>query len=403
MDWWINARIATLDPDAQHAYGLLENHALGVAHGNIEAIVPMSEWDGGASDNITDANGRLITPGLVDCHTHLVYGGDRAAEFEMRLQGVSYADIAKQGGGIISTVRATRAATEKELLQQSEKRLLALLREGVTTVEIKSGYGLDLESELKMLHVARRLGQRYPVNIRTTLLAAHALPPEYAGRSDDYISWICEEALPMAHEQKLADAVDVFCESIAFTPEQCRRVFEAAQKLGLPVKGHMEQLTLSGGSALAAEFNALSVDHVEYLDEAGVQAIAASGTVATLLPGAFYFLRETQRPPMELLRRHKVPMALATDLNPGSCPLASMRLMMNMGCTFFGMTPEETLAGVTRHGAKALGMQDRIGRLAPGMAADFIVWDCQHPAQLSYEFGVTGPHQRVFHGEIHNV
>ncbi|OZG71361.1 imidazolonepropionase [Hahella sp. CCB-MM4] len=405
MQWWINAKVASCQPHPldDEAHG---SYAIGVAKGHIQQIIPMSSWKAGRAQQTTgavfDVKGRLVTPGLIDCHTHLVYAGHRAEEFEQRLNGVSYAEIARQGGGILSTVRATRAASFEELMENSTNRLMALMSEGVTTVEIKSGYGLNLESELKMLRVARALGEKFPVRIKTTLLAAHALPEEYKGRSDEYIDWVCREAIPAAAKENLADAVDVFCESIAFTTEQCRKVFETAAQYDLPVKGHMEQLTLSGGSKLAAAFHALSVDHVEYLDEVGVASIAESGTVATLLPGAFYFLREHQLPPIDLLRSYQVPMALASDLNPGSSPLASLRLMMNMGSTLFGLTPQENLAGVTRNAAKALGEQSSLGQLQEGYVADFVVWDLQHPAQLSYQFGTQDVYQRVFKGVVSN-
>ncbi len=405
MQWWINAKLASCQPHPldNEAHG---SYAIGVAKGVIQHIIPMPDWKAGSAGQITgpiiDVKERLITPGLIDCHTHLVYAGHRAEEFEKRLNGVSYAEIAKQGGGILSTVGATRTASFEELMDVSATRLLALMSEGVTTVEIKSGYGLNLESELKMLRVARALGEKYPVRVKTTLLAAHALPVEYKDRSDDYIDWVCREAIPAAAKENLADAVDVFCESIAFSTEQCKKVFEAAVQYDLPVKGHMEQLTLCGGSKLAASFHALSVDHLEYLDEVGVASIAESGTVATLLPGAFYFLREKQLPPIELLRSYQVPMALASDLNPGSSPLASLRLMMNMGSTLFGLTPQENLAGVTRNAAKALGEETTLGQLQEGYAADFIVWDLQHPAQLSYQYGTQDVYQRVFNGVVSN-
>ncbi|WP_020407001.1 imidazolonepropionase [Hahella ganghwensis] len=403
MQWWINAKLATCSATPLPADSY---YAIGVSEGYIQQLVPMSDWSeikaNQTEASVMDVNGRLVTPGLIDCHTHLVFAGHRAEEFEKRLNGVSYAEISRQGGGILSTVRATRSASFDELMESSTPRLLALMSEGVTTVEIKSGYGLNLETELKMLKVARALGDKYPVRVKTTLLAAHALPEEFKGRSDDYIDWVCREAIPAAAGEGLADAVDVFCESIAFSPEQCQKVFEAAVHYGLPIKGHMEQLTLTGGSKLAASYQALSVDHVEYLDEEGVAAIAASGTVATILPGAFYFLRERQLPPIELLRRYEVPIALASDLNPGSSPLASLRLMLNMSSTLFGLTPQENLVGVTRHAAKALNEENRLGQLQEGFAADFIVWDLQHPAQLSYQFGTQDLYQRVIHGAVSN-
>ena len=390
---WVNARLLGGSAVGNGRF------ALGVKAGRIAAIVPMQ----GIADfhaQTTDACGAWITPGLVDCHTHLVWAGSRAQEIEMRLRGVPYAEIAKQGGGILSTVRATRAVGEAQLLEQALPRLHALMAEGVTTVEIKSGYGLTLADELKMLRVARKLGEIARVNVRTTLLAAHAVPPEFAGRADDYVKLVCDEIIPAAAAEKLADAVDVFCEHIAFSVGQCERVFAAAQRHGLPVKGHMEQLSNLGGSQLAARFNALSVDHIEYLDQSGVDAIAKSGAVAVLLPGAFYFLRETQKPPVAALRVAGVPMAVATDLNPGTSPFASLRVMMNMACTLFGLTPDEALAGVTGHAARALGLSGQLGKLAVGQRADFLVWDIEHPAELVCEFGVNKPRHRVFQGEI---
>lgn len=366
-------------------YGVIEDAALAVTGGHIEWIGPRRELP--ASDApVIDHGGGWITPGLIDCHTHLVFGGDRVDEFEQRLEGVDYAEIARRGGGILSTVRATRAASESELLDAALKRLDGLLAEGVTTVEIKSGYGLDTVSELKMLRVARELERHRPVAIRTTFLGAHALAPEYKNRADDYISLVCEEMLPAVAEQGLADAVDAFCENIGFDTTQVERVFRKARELGLPVKLHAEQLSNQHGTALAARFGALSTDHLEYLDEAGVAAMAESGTVAVLLPGAFYILRETQLPPLAALREHGVPMALATDLNPGSSPVDSLLCVLNLACTLFRMTPEEALAGVTCHAARALGLDDR-GVLAPGKRADFVLWDIARPAELAYWLG----------------
>ncbi|MCB1369492.1 MAG: imidazolonepropionase [Rhodobacteraceae bacterium] len=345
----------------------------------------------------------VMTPGLIDCHTHVVYGGNRAAEFEARLEGADYKEIARRGGGILSTVRHTRAASEEELFAAALPRLRALMAEGVTTIEIKSGYGLDLETELKLLRVARRVADELPIRVSPTLLGAHALPPEFAGRSDDYITLVCEEMIPAAAEARLADAVDVFCESIAFSVAQCERVFEAAARHGLAIKGHTEQLSNLGGSAMAARHGALSVDHIEYLDEVGVAAMAASGTVATLLPGAFYFLRETQRPPIALLRQYDVPMAVATDVNPGTSPLASILLMMNMACTLFQLTPTEALRGITANGARALGLGDRVGTIAPGMQADLCLWEVEQPAELAYAFGPARLRQRVLAGEMRDA
>lgn len=334
-----------------------------------------------------DAGGAWITPGLVDCHTHLVYGGQRADEFAMRLAGASYEEIARAGGGIVSTVRATREADEATLFAQAAVRLEALLAEGVTAIEIKSGYGLSLDAERKQLRVARQLGEAYGVTVHTTFLGAHALPPEYAGRADDYIDLVCHTMLPALAEEKLVDAVDAFCEGIGFSPDQTARVFAAAARHGLPVKLHAEQLSNLGGAALAARHKALSADHLEHLDQAGVMAMAEAGTVAVLLPGAYYFLRDTHLPPLALLRQHGVPIAIATDHNPGTSPTTSLLLMMNMACTLFRMTVPEVLAGVTTHAARALGAADRHGRLAEGRAADFALWRVASPAELAYWFG----------------
>ena len=332
-----------------------------------------------------DLQGALVTPGLVDCHSHLVYGGSRAHEFELRLQGASYEAIAQAGGGIRSTVAATRAASEETLFTAARPRALALMAEGVTTLEIKSGYGLSAEHEARCLRVARRLGRELPLTVRTTCLSAHAVPPEFDGRADDYIDAVIAW-LPALQAEGLVDAVDAFCERIAFSPAQTRRLFEAAHRLGLPVKLHAEQLSDQGGAALAAEFNALSCDHLEHLSSAGISAMARAGTVAVLLPGAYYFLRETQLPPVAALRRAAVPIAIATDHNPGSSPTLSPLLMLNMACTLFGLTPEEALRGFTHHGARALGLADR-GRLAAGQRADLVVWALDHPNQLAYAFG----------------
>lgn len=334
-----------------------------------------------------DLGGAWVTPGLVDCHTHLVYGGQRADEFAQRLAGVSYEEIARQGGGIVSTVRATRAASEAELFAQSAARLEPLLAEGVTAVEIKSGYGLELDAERKMLRVARQLGERYPVTVRTTFLGAHALPPEYAGRADAYIDEVCERMLPALADEGLVDAVDVFCERIGFSIAQSERVFEAAARRNLPVKMHAEQLSNSGGAALAARYGALSSDHLEFLDEAGVAAMKEAGSVAVLLPGAYYFIRETQLPPLDLLRRYEVPIAISTDSNPGTSPATSLLLMMNMATTLFRMTVPEVLQGVTRHAAQAFGDTARHGTLGVGRPADFAVWQVQSLAELAYWIG----------------
>lgn len=397
---WINASLATMDPARAEPYGALDDSALRVRDGRIVAILPMAAWRAEAGEAVVDVGGRWITPGLIDCHTHLVWGGDRAAEFERRLAGASYAEIAAAGGGIRATVRATRAASLEELAAAAAERLRPLLAEGLTTVEIKSGYGLSRDAELLQLRAARRVAELVPVRVTTTLLAAHAVPPEYDGRADAYIDHVCEVILPAAAAAGLADAVDVFCEHLAFSVAQCERVFTRARELGLPVKGHMEQLSNLGGSRLAARHAALSVDHIEYLDETGIAAIATSGTTGVLLPGAFYFLRETQKPPVAGLRRAGVAMAVATDLNPGTSPFASLRLMANMACILFGLTVEEGLAGVTRAAARALGMGGRRGVLAPGLDADLAIWSVSHPNQLVYEPLAPRLWQRVLAGEV---
>ncbi len=345
-----------------------------------------------------DCEGRWITPGLIDCHTHLVFGGDRSAEFEQRLAGVSYEAIARAGGGILSTVAATRAAAEETLIQAALPRLDDLIAEGLTTIEIKSGYGLSLDAEAKQLRAARALASRRDLAVTTTFLGAHALPPEFAGDPDGYIDEICAVMAPAIAAEGLADAVDVFCEGIAFTPAQCRRVFEAARAQGLPVKAHAEQLSNLGGATLAAEFGALSADHLEYLDEAGAMALAASGTVATLLPGAFYFVRETRLPPIAALRAAGVPIALATDCNPGTSPLTSLLLTMNMAATLFRLTVAECLAGVTRNAARALGRAGDLGTLEVGKQCDLAIWSVERPAQLVYRLGANPLHARVWRG-----
>ena len=400
LQLWTHARIATMAADATEAYGFIDEAAL-VVDG--EHLLWVGEADKLPADLLErcdvlhDAGGALITPGLIVCHTHMVYGGDRAHEFELRLQGASYEDISKAGGGIASTVCATRAATAAELEQASAKRLRALMNEGETTIEIKSGYGLALEHERKTLSVARSLGRSHAVDVRTTFLGAHAVPPEYADRTDDYVNAVLQ-MLPVLHAEGLVDAVDGFCERIAFSTAQMERVFQAARALGVRVKLHAEQLSDSGGAQLAARYQALSCDHLEWLSPAGAQAMAASGSVAVLLPGAFYFLRETRVTPIELLRKHGVPMAVSTDCNPGSSPCTSLLLMLNMACTLFRLTPEEALAGVTRHAAAALGLTDR-GVLAAGQRADFVLWDVQHPAQLCYALGANPRVQTVFKGQ----
>ena len=388
----LDARLATLRDDLG-AYGAIDDGALAWKEGLIAWAGPRAELPGepeALARRVESAQRRWITPGLVDCHTHLVFAGDRAVEFERRLQGASYEQIAREGGGILSTVRATRAAGEAGLLAASLPRARALLADGVTTVEIKSGYGLDLGSERAMLRVARRIGEELGIDVRTTYLAAHALPPEFAGRSDDYIDAVCEW-LPRLHGEGLVDAVDAFCEGIGFSPAQVRRVFEAARGLGLPVKLHADQLSDLGGAALAAEFGGLSADHIEYSSEDAVRAMAAAGTVAVLLPGAFHVLRETRQPPVAQLRAQAVPMAVATDLNPGTSPLQSLRLAMSLACTHFRLTPEEALRGASVNAARALGLHDR-GRLLPGQRADFVQWDIAHPAELAYWLGGSPVH-----------
>lgn len=378
------------------SYGLIENGAVLVEKGRITWAGPAREAPKGET---TDCGGRLLTPGLIDCHTHIVYGGNRANEFEMRLNGASYAEIAKAGGGIVSTVRATREASEAELLKSAATRLQSLLAEGVTTIEIKSGYGLDVETELKMLRTARKLGEGHAVDVVTSFLGAHAFPPEYRDDHAAYVDLVCTEALPAAAHERLADAVDGFCEGIAFSVADMERVFAVAKRLGLPVKLHAEQLSNLGGAVLAARYGALSVDHIEYLDGPGVAAIAKAGTVAVLLPGAFYYLREKQHPPVAALRARNVPIAVATDLNPGSSPVHSLLATMNMACVLFGLTPEEALRGVTANAALALGFKDR-GVIAPGMKADLVLWNVDRPGDLAYPLGFNPCAAVIRNGEI---
>jgi imidazolonepropionase len=395
LQLWSGCRLATMHPQAVQPYGLIDDGAIAVDGENIAWAGPRDELPkvlAARCEARHDCGGALVTPGLIDCHTHLVHAGDRAHEFELRLGGASYEDIARAGGGIVSTVKATREASQPDLLAQSLPRLRALMGEGVTTVEIKSGYGLALEPEARMLRVARMLGEQEGVDVRTTFLGAHALPPEFSGRTDAYVEEVLR-MLPVLHREGLVDAVDAFCERIAFSPAQVERVFEAAQALGLPVKLHAEQLSDSGGAPMAARLRALSCDHLEWLGEEGASAMARAGTVAVLLPGAFYFLRDTKVPPVDLLRRYGVPIAVATDCNPGSSPCTSLLLMLNMACTLFRLTPHEALAGVTRNAARALGLGDR-GVLAAGMRADFVLWDVREPAQLAYTMGFN-PHRRT--------
>ncbi|MFV0360404.1 imidazolonepropionase [Tropicimonas sp.] len=391
-----NTTIATIAPDG--GYGLIDDGAIAISG---ERIV----WAGHLEDlpeehaarRRTDLGGRLTTPGLIDCHSHVVHGGNRAREFEMRLQGASYEEIARAGGGIVSTVQATRSMPHEALAGAALPRIDALIGEGATHIEIKSGYGLDRETELAMLRAARRIGDLRPVRISTSFLGAHAVPPEFAGRPDAYIDEVCIPALRAAHAEGLVDAVDGFCEGIAFTPAQIERVFRVAAELGLPVKLHAEQLSHTGGTALAARHGALSADHVEYATPDDAARLAAAGSVAVLLPGAFYTLHENRKPPVEAFRAHRVPMALATDCNPGTSPMTSLLLAMNMGCTLFGLTPEEALAGVTRHAARALGLADS-GFIASGARADLAVWSVGHPAELSYRMGFNPLYSRIFGG-----
>jgi imidazolonepropionase len=394
---WFHARLATLVGDS---LGIVEDGAVAAKDGRIAYAGPARDlptgWD--AAERI-DCDGRWITPGLVDCHTHLVFGGDRAHEFELRLKGASYEEIARAGGGIVSTVNATRAASEDDLLATALPRVDHLIAEGCTTVEVKSGYGLDLDTEVRALRAARRLGEERPVSIATTFLGAHALPPEANGDKDAYIAKVCTEMLPVLAREGLADAVDAFCEGIAFSPEQTARVFDTAKALGLAVKLHADQLSNLHGAKLAAEFGALSADHLEYTDDEGAAAMAKAGTVAVLLPGAFYTLRETKVPPVAAFRQHGVRMALATDCNPGTSPLTSLLLAMNMGATLFRMNVEECLAGVTREAAQALGRLDEIGTLEPGKSCDLAIWNIERPAELVYRLGFNPLHKRIWRGQ----
>ncbi|WP_244816967.1 imidazolonepropionase [Caballeronia sp. Lep1P3] len=394
---WLNCHAATM---AGGQYAIIEDAAILTDGARIAWIGARADAPRACDGVRIDLEGAWVTPGLIDCHTHLVFGGDRSGEFEARLQGASYADIAARGGGIASTVRATREASEDALFEAAKTRALGLLREGVTTVEIKSGYGLDLPNERKMLRVARRLADALPLTVRATCLAAHALPPEYADRADDYIAHVCDNMLPALVAENLVDAVDAFCEHLAFSPQQVERVFRTARELGVPVKLHAEQLSSLHGSALAARYRALSADHLEYMTEDDAIAMARAGTVAVLLPGAFYLLRETQLPPIDALRRHGVAMALASDLNPGTSPALSLRLMLNMGCTLFRLTPEEALAGVTIHAASALGLSETHGSLEAGKVADFVAWRIGRPAELAYWLGGALPNRVVRGGEV---
>ncbi|MFZ6709908.1 imidazolonepropionase [Undibacterium sp. TC9W] len=394
---WANVHLACMTD----GYGEIRDAAIAVKDGKIAWLGKQSELPAGyVAAKTHDGKGCWLTPGLIDCHTHLVYAGNRSNEFEARLNGVAYEEIARQGGGINATVRATRAASEDELLAATLSRLHAMLAEGVTTLEIKSGYGLDLETEARILRVARRIGREFPVRVKTTFLGAHALPPEYAGRADDYIKLVCEQMLPALVAEGLVDAVDVFCEKIGFTPAQTELVFQAAQAHGLPVKLHAEQLSDQGGAALTAQYKGLSADHLEYLSDEGIAAMAASGTVAVLLPGAFYFLRETKYPPLAAMRVAGVPIALATDCNPGTSPMTSLLLTMNMACTLFRMTPLEALQGITCHAARALGLSEETGSLVIGKAADFALWDIARPADMAYHIAGNPSQAKVFAGKL---
>jgi len=395
---WKSARLATM-AEGRPGLGVVERGLVAARDGRIvyagaEADAPALE-----ASEIVDCAGRWITPGLVDCHTHIVYGGDRAHEFELRLAGASYAEIARAGGGIVSTMRATRSASEEALVAQALPRVDALIAEGVTTMEVKSGYGLDRDSELKSLRAARRLGEVRPLSVSTTFLGAHAIPPEAKGDGDGYIATVCEDMLPAVAAARLADSVDAFCETIGFTPDQVARVFEAARAHGLPVKLHAEQLSNQKGAELAARFGAQSADHLEHVDEEGIAALARSGTVAVLLPGAFYFVRETHKPPVDALRRAGAHIALASDSNPGTSPLTSLLLAMNMGATLFRLTVEECLQGITREAARALGRLETVGTLETGKSCDLAIWDIERPAELVYRIGFNPLHQRIWRGD----
>lgn len=396
---WRNARLATMAGD-QAGLGIVERGAVAAAGGRIAYAGPQRDLPAELLRNaeVIDCQGRWITPGLIDCHTHLIWSGNRAQEFEMRLAGATYEEVARAGGGIVSSVKALRAASEAQLVEETLPRLDALLAEGVTTVEVKSGYGLDLDNERKSLRAARQLARQRRVNVVTTFLGAHALPPEAGGDKDGFIAAVADDMLPAIAAEQLADAVDAFCEGIAFSPPQTVRVFEAARRLGLPVKLHADQLSNLGGAALAARYGALSADHLEFTDEEGARAMSTAGTVAGILPGAFYFIRETQRPPVELFRRHNVPMAIATDCNPGTSPLTSLLLAMNMAATLFRMTVDECLLGVTRSAARALGRFGDIGSLEAGKRADLAIWTVERPAELVYRMGFNPLHNRIFGG-----
>jgi imidazolonepropionase len=398
-----NCHIATMDPAVPGAFGAIEDGAIGIQDGRIVRVGRRIDLAGYRARQVEPLGGAWVTPGLIDCHTHLVFGGNRAGEFEQRLSGASYEEIARAGGGIISTVKATRLSSREELIEQARPRLRALMAGGATSVEIKSGYGLDTASEIKMLEAAKALGENESVRVVPTLLALHALPPEHRDSRDAYVDMVIDEMIPTVAEAGLAEAVDGFCEGIGFTPDEVRRLFEAADAHGMRVKLHAEQLSNLGGAALAAAHSALSADHLEHADEAGVAAMAKAGMVAVLLPGAFYALRETRKPPVDLLRSHGVPMAVATDCNPGTSPILSPTLMMSMACTLFGLTPEEALAGMTVNAAKALGLERDVGTIAVGKAADLCIWRVGRPAELAYWVGLAGPERRIVAGEDSNV
>ncbi|PWG02701.1 imidazolonepropionase [Sphingosinicella humi] len=391
-----DCNIATMDPAVGAPFGAIEDGAIAIQDGRILRVGRRVELAGNRAKTVEPLGGAWVTPGLIDCHTHLVFGGNRAGEYEQRLQGATYEEIAKAGGGIVSSVKATREASLDDLVETARRRLHALMRGGATTVEIKSGYGLDTETELKMLRAAKRLGETESVRIVPTLLALHALPPDYKERRDAFVRLATEEMIPQV--AGLAQAVDAYCEGIGFTQAEVRALFEAATRHGLRVKLHAEQLSNMGGAALAADYKALSADHLEHADEAGIVAMAKAGMVAVLLPGAFYALKETKKPPVDLLRKHKVPMAVATDCNPGTSPVLSPTLMLNMACTLFGLTPEEALAGMTREAARALALQDEVGTLSAGKAADLCVWRVSRPAELCYWIGLPGPERRIVAG-----
>ncbi|UNM96528.1 imidazolonepropionase [Ignatzschineria rhizosphaerae] len=398
---WQGAKIATMDSSLEQDYGLLDQHDLITLDDKIIGVFKAGSYDIPKDALCFDLTGLLITPGLIDCHTHLVFGGNRAKEWEMRQNGVPYAEIAAQGGGINSTVKQTREESFNALYDRAYPRMLALAEDGVTTLESKTGYGLNLESERKQLQVSKALGVNYPIEIVPTLLSAHAIPPEFKGDGDAYIELVCKEILPTLWQEEGFEAVDVFCESVGFTLEQTQKVFEAAKALKIPVKGHMEQMSNLGGSELIAQYQGLSVDHIEFLDEAAIKALSKSGTVATLLPLAFYFLRETQKPPIELLRKYGVPMAVSTDYNPGTSPFTSLRMAMNAAGVLFGLTPQEVLAGVTIHAAKALNRAQTHGQIRSGFKANFIAWNVEDPVEIFYEVGYNPLVYRIFEGRIH--